>query len=129
MPIKPYIAAQFTICPMKYRNIAPIIIFLLGIVFCDARAQQLSTVKLDSFFNVVSSNSQVMGSIMIAKDGKSIYEKIIGYSRVNGDKKVPATLQTQYRIGSISKTFTAVMMSNGYGTYLPKFSQPLVFKP
>ncbi|RZM29066.1 MAG: class A beta-lactamase-related serine hydrolase [Pedobacter sp.] len=95
---------------MRYKNIAPIITFLLSIIFCDVRAQQLNTVKLDSFFNAVSSNSQVMGSVMIARGGKSVYGKIIGYSRVDGDKKVPATLQTQYRIGSISKTFTAVMI-------------------
>jgi CubicO group peptidase (beta-lactamase class C family) len=95
---------------MNLKNITPIVAFLLSIIFYDTQAQQLNTVKLDSFFNTVSSNSQVMGSVMIAKDGKSIYQKVIGYSQIEGDKKIPATVQTQYRIGSISKSFTAVMI-------------------
>lgn len=95
---------------MNPKNLTPIFVFLFTIFFYPTQAQQLNTVKLDSFFNAVSANSQVMGSVMIAKDGKSLYEKIIGYSQIDGDKKVPASLQTQYRIGSISKTFTAVMI-------------------
>ena len=95
---------------MNSKNLTPIFVFLFTIFFYPTQAQQLNTVKLDSFFNAVSANSQVMGSVMIAKDGKSLYEKIIGYSQIDGDKKVPASLQTQYRIGSISKTFTAVMI-------------------
>jgi D-alanyl-D-alanine carboxypeptidase len=95
---------------MNSKYIAPIVAFLLSIIFYDTPAQQLNTAKLDSFFNAVSSNNQVMGSVMIAKDGKSIYQKVIGYSQIEGDKKVPATLQTRYRIGSISKSFTAVII-------------------
>jgi D-alanyl-D-alanine carboxypeptidase len=95
---------------MKYNYIAPILTFLISIIFYNTQAQQLNTAKLDSFFNAISANSQVMGSVMISKSGKSIYQRSIGYSQVDGDKKVPATLQTQYRIGSISKTFTAVMI-------------------
>jgi D-alanyl-D-alanine carboxypeptidase len=77
---------------MNSKYIAPIVAFLLSIIFYDTPAQQLNTAKLDSFFNAVSSNNQVMGSVMIAKDGKSIYQKVIGYSQIEGDKKVPATL-------------------------------------
>ncbi|MEJ2881936.1 serine hydrolase domain-containing protein [Pedobacter sp. GR22-6] len=95
---------------MKTKNIAPILIFLLSIIFCNTQAQQFNKLKLDSFFQALATNNQVMGSILITKEGKSVYEKIIGYSQVEGDKKIPATLKTQYRIGSISKTFTAVMI-------------------
>ncbi|MDY0903305.1 serine hydrolase domain-containing protein [Pedobacter sp. CFBP9032] len=95
---------------MNCKKIAPIVVFLLSIIFNDTQAQLLNTVKLDSFFKAVSSNSQVMGSVLITKEGKSIYQKTIGYSQIDGEKKIPATLQTRYRIGSISKSFTAVMI-------------------
>ncbi|KQR67350.1 serine hydrolase [Pedobacter sp. Leaf176] len=95
---------------MNYKRIVSLVAVISSVIFDYAQAQQLNTVKLDSFFNAVSSNNQVMGSVMIAKDGKSIYRKVIGYSQVDGDKKVASTLQTQYRIGSITKSFTAAMI-------------------
>lgn len=76
----------------------------------NAQAQQINTAKLDSFFNVLFDNNKVMGSFIIAKDGKPIYHKTTGYSQIDGDKKIPATSKTQYRIGSITKTFTATMI-------------------
>jgi len=51
-----------------------------------------------------------MGSFIISKNGKPVYQNIIGNSQIEGDKKVTATAETQYRIGSITKTFTAVMI-------------------
>jgi D-alanyl-D-alanine carboxypeptidase len=89
-----------------------LLIFLFGTLFlpCDMRAQQINKAKLDSFFNVLFDNNRVMGSFVIAKEGKLIYHKTIGYSQVEGDKKIPATSETQYRIGSITKTFTATMI-------------------
>ena len=95
---------------MKNRLVALLLTILVGTLFSDAKAQQLNTAKLDSFFNAVSANDQVMGSFIISKNGKTIYHKVIGYSQIEGDKKIPATQETQYRIGSITKTFTAVMI-------------------
>ncbi|WP_316793784.1 serine hydrolase domain-containing protein [Pedobacter frigoris] len=94
----------------------PINAFLAALLFStllfssNTQAQQINTAKLDSFFNVLFDNNRVMGSFIIAKDGKPIYHKITGYSQIEGDKKIPATSKTQYRIGSISKTFTATMI-------------------
>lgn len=51
-----------------------------------------------------------MGSFILAKNGAPIYHKTIGYSQIDGDKKTPATANTQYRIGSITKIFTSVMI-------------------
>lgn len=95
---------------MKNIKLSYLFGFLLAAFFCNAQAQQMNTAKLDSFFNALSANNQAMGSFLIAKDGKSIYQKVTGYSQIEGDKKTPATLETKYRIGSITKTFTAVMI-------------------
>ena len=45
------------------------------------------------------------GSVLVAEDGKVIFEK--GYGFANMEWKVPNTADTKFRIGSISKQFTA----------------------
>ncbi len=49
-----------------------------------------------------------MGSIVVAKDGKVLYSNAIGYSDIESSKK--ADVKTKYRIGSISKMFTASLI-------------------
>ncbi|MES2109119.1 MAG: serine hydrolase domain-containing protein [Bacteroidota bacterium] len=66
--------------------------------------------KLDSFFTAMSAHDQTMGSIAIAENGKIVYQKAIGYSQVDGKTKTPANLKTKYKVGSITKMFTAVMV-------------------
>jgi D-alanyl-D-alanine carboxypeptidase len=75
-----------------------------------ATAQQLNTSKLDSLFNSIAANNKGMGSIAIAKNGKLLYTKTIGYTIVVDNRAIPANSQTKYRIGSITKMFTATMI-------------------
>src|SRR6185503_18754229 len=51
-----------------------------------------------------------MGSLTIAKDGKVLYTRAIGYSQINGTEKKPLTAANRFRIGSITKMFTVVMI-------------------
>lgn len=73
-------------------------------------AQSVNTGKLDSLFDSLNSNNKAMGSIAISANGKLVYQKAIGYRAINGDTKTPANIKTKYRIGSISKMFTATMI-------------------
>ena len=66
--------------------------------------------KLDSFFNALSEANQGMGSIAISKNGKLLYNRTIGYEQMNDQKKDTATGKTKYRIGSVTKMFTAVII-------------------
>lgn len=50
-----------------------------------------------------------MGSLTISKNG-NLYQRALGYSFVNSLEKIAANVQTRYRIGSISKMFTATMI-------------------
>lgn len=70
-------------------------------------AQNLNTTKLDSLFELLDTHQKFMGSVHFSKDGQTRYHKTIGYSDVA--KKQKATSDARYRIGSISKTFTAVL--------------------
>lgn len=77
---------------------------------CVGIAQTIDVLKVDSFVQVLSSRGLAMGSLVIFKDGGVQYEKAFGYAYMAGDQKIPANTQTQYRIGSITKMFTATMV-------------------
>lgn len=84
---------------------------LIAIFFSFASlAQALNTAKLDSLFNMLESRGLAMGSVAISINGKLQYQRTIGYALIDHNEKIPATNGTRYRIGSISKMFTAVMI-------------------
>lgn len=66
--------------------------------------------KVDQFFDRLAEKNKAMGSLTVAKEGSVLYSRTIGYSRIAGTEKTPSTATTGYRIGSISKTFTATMV-------------------
>lgn len=81
---------------------------VLGLLSFFATAQNFNREKLDAFFDVIEQNQKAMGSFSISKQGKVIYSKSIGYLDLK--KKIEANSETVYRIGSISKTFTATII-------------------
>ncbi len=86
------------------------ILFLLTSSSFTSFGQNISVTKLDSFLNTLASKEMALGSLTISKNGRIQYQKSIGYSFVSSDKKIPADLHTKYRIGSVTKMFTAVMI-------------------
>jgi D-alanyl-D-alanine carboxypeptidase len=78
--------------------------------FTAVSAQALDKAKLDQFFDRLAEKNQAMGSLTIAKDGKELYKRSIGYSQISGSERKLATAATRYRTGSLTKTFTAVMI-------------------
>jgi D-alanyl-D-alanine carboxypeptidase len=75
-----------------------------------APAQTLNKAKLDSFFVALNTHNRSMGSIAISANGTLVYQNAIGYAAYNDQAKIPAGINTRYRIGSISKMFTAAMI-------------------
>ncbi len=84
------------------------IILILIIITSVVGAQGLDTAKLDEFFERLEQNQQAMGSISIFQNGTEVYHKAIGFSDLEAGTK--ANQNTKYRIGSISKTFTATII-------------------
>jgi len=72
--------------------------------------QSLNKPKLDSLFNEAAVNNRAMGSVAISQNGTLVYQKAVGYSTIAGPNRTAANLKTHYRVGSISKMFTAVMI-------------------
>lgn len=64
--------------------------------------------KLDSLFSILEEKNLGMGSVAIFKDGQIDYQKTYGHADL--ENSISATVQTKYRIGSITKTFTASMI-------------------
>jgi D-alanyl-D-alanine carboxypeptidase len=86
------------------------ITLLLTLLIFTSFGQNINVSKLDSFLNTLSAKGLAMGSLTISKNGIIEYQKAIGYSLVSNNKKVAADINTEYRIGSATKMFTAVMI-------------------
>ena len=95
---------------MKIKTLSATLLTLALFTAGYAQTQTLDKAKLDQFFDRLAEKNQAMGSLTIAKDGKVLYTRAIGYSQINGSQRKPATTATRYRVGSITKTFTAAMI-------------------
>jgi D-alanyl-D-alanine carboxypeptidase len=85
-----------------------IITSLLALITTSVISQTFNPQRLDSLFLLLEKNNKYMGSIAVSENGKTIYAKSIGFDDVATSKK--STINTKYRIGSISKTFTASLI-------------------
>jgi D-alanyl-D-alanine carboxypeptidase len=83
---------------------------LIGLSFGTVLSQNFNKPKLDSLMDILAEKNQAMGSLTISKNGIEVYSRAIGYSSISSNEKLPATTQTKYRIGSITKMFTATMI-------------------
>ncbi|HEX8638978.1 MAG TPA: serine hydrolase [Pyrinomonadaceae bacterium] len=68
-------------------------------------AEQIAS-KIDEYMNAAMKVERFSGSILAARGGQPIISK--GYGLANAELKVPNTTQTVFRLGSLTKQFTAV---------------------
>ncbi|SKA18774.1 serine hydrolase domain-containing protein [Sediminibacterium ginsengisoli] len=90
---------------MTKRIILSVMIALAGLA---ATAQDFNKAKLDSVFTALETNEKFMGSTAVMRDGKLLYTRAIGLSDREMQKHPDEN--TRYRIGSITKTFTSVLV-------------------
>ncbi|WP_445714794.1 serine hydrolase domain-containing protein [Flavobacterium sp.] len=64
--------------------------------------------RIDSLLNYLNENNKFMGSLTIREGENVVFNKAYGFADV--EKNIKADRLTRYKIGSISKTFTAVMV-------------------
>ena len=81
---------------------------ILSTLFHTGWAQHIDDTKLNAYFDTLEAHDKFMGSVAVAKDGAIIYTRAIGFADIENSQK--ADENTKYRIGSISKTFTAVLV-------------------
>jgi D-alanyl-D-alanine carboxypeptidase len=90
---------------MKITILTAVLLLILGQI---GFSQNLDKNKLDDYFNALEQNNKFMGSVAVSKNGEIIYAKSIGFADV--ENEVKATESSEYRIGSISKSFTTVLV-------------------
>ena len=71
-------------------------------------SQNIDREKLDAYFNTLFEHNRFMGSVAIARGSELIYSKSVGFADVEQGIKIDEN--TKFRIASISKTFTAVLI-------------------
>ena len=90
---------------MKIKLLVAVITLL---IIKSGYSQGIDHAKLNSYFQALEANNKFMGSVAVSQDGKLLYTKAIGFKVV--EDKLKPNEHTIYRIGSISKTFTAALV-------------------
>ena len=86
--------------------------------------------EMDAYLQACLSNRYFMGSVLVARAGEVLLSA--GYGMANLEHNVPHTPQTKFRIGSITKQFTAaailqlqeqglLQVDDAISTYLPDY--------
>lgn len=83
--------------------------FLLVILLTASSAfAQSKTEKIDSLLKTYYGYGQFNGSVLVAENGEIIYSKGIGLANIEWE--IPNTPETRFRIGSLTKQFTATLI-------------------
>ncbi len=81
---------------------------LLCLIAANASAQNIDTTTLNTLFKTIEHNDEGSGSVAVLKDGELIYQNAYGFADYTN--QIKANPQTKFRIGSITKTFTASLI-------------------
>ncbi|MDO5442580.1 MAG: serine hydrolase domain-containing protein [Bacteroidia bacterium] len=91
---------------MKRFNAIFLSVLLALSVSCRTENSMPGSDRLDEFFDAIG--SQYMGSVAVSMGGRTVYTHTSGFADI--DAGIPATVDSRYMIGSISKTFTASLV-------------------
>ncbi|MCE2495593.1 MAG: beta-lactamase family protein [Flavobacteriales bacterium] len=73
-------------------------------------AQDFNTQQLSNYLDTLNAHQRASGALALRADGKLLFSKSIGVRNTDESGNVAPDDKTAFRIGSISKTFTAVMI-------------------
>ena len=86
-----------------------IFIFVLYLLGCSTDNSSRDKVsKIDELMTTVYENGQFNGSVLVAENGKVIYNK--GFGLANMEWNIPNKPDTKFRIRSITKQFTSMLI-------------------
>lgn len=81
----------------------------LALVFgLHTMGQSFDKDKMDAYFDHLDEHNRIMGSLSILHQGEVVYERALGIA--DKQSETDNTTNTRYRIGSISKSFTAAII-------------------
>lgn len=94
---------------MKRASFLVVFIAVVAVSFAGCTPSKPSSglqAKIDQYMNAAAEYEHFMGSILVAKGDDIIIAK--GYGMADVGKKIPVTADTRFRIGSVTKQFTAM---------------------
>ena len=91
-----------TIAPPAAR---PMVVLAALCLAPTARAEDLTS-KFEQYLDASVKFDRFNGSVLVSKDGATLFRK--GYGLANAEHQVPNTPETKFRLGSITKQFTAM---------------------
>jgi CubicO group peptidase (beta-lactamase class C family) len=82
-------------------------VLLLALVACLPPASALAqdVARMDAIVHSYVDDKRFMGAVLVARDGDVLFSK--GYGQANLEWQVPNTPTTKFRLGSLTKQFTA----------------------
>ena len=96
----------------KFKNYFLIMKKQLSILFLflslTTFAQEASLARIDSLLSYLNEHDKFMGSVCIMQGDEVVFKQAYGYSEAI--KGIRANAGTKYKIGSVTKTFTATMI-------------------
>jgi CubicO group peptidase (beta-lactamase class C family) len=98
---------------MRKHFVGPRIRSLVIATACLLAAQasvlaQDKAAKIDELMKVYNSYGQFNGAVLVAENGKVIFKK--GYGMANMEWNIPVEPDTKFRLGSITKQFTSMLI-------------------
>ena len=82
------------------------LLFILCVLSTALDAQDIT--KIDTLISMYYDYGQFTGAVLVAKNGQVIFQK--GYGLANREWNIPNEPNTKFRIGSITKQFTAMLI-------------------
>jgi CubicO group peptidase (beta-lactamase class C family) len=86
-----------------------LLLLVLGVLFIQTSALAQNKVrKIDELMSLYNKYGQFNGSVLVADNGKVIYKRGLGLA--NMEWNIPNDADTKFRLGSITKQFTATLI-------------------
>lgn len=92
-------------CMNRRAALAALCLFSVQVALAQTPTAQQITAKVDAYMNVAARAKYFNGSVLVARNGQPLISK--GYGMANHELRVPNKPQTAFRIGSLTKQFTA----------------------
>ncbi|MHC0439105.1 serine hydrolase [Flavobacterium sp. 3-210] len=90
------------------KSIKPIALFALLFLFTITTFAQDKAKQIEQLLNKYNEYGQFNGSALVAENGKVIFKK--GFGSANFEWNIPNQPDTKFRLGSITKQFTALLI-------------------
>jgi CubicO group peptidase (beta-lactamase class C family) len=89
----------------RLHGLVPITLTIASLALAHSCAAQEPTVRMEQIVQSYADSKQFMGSVLVARDGKILLNK--GYGSADLEWNIPDSPNTKFRLGSITKQFTA----------------------